>query len=110
MVWAVGVLMERLIFKLLGVEKKKVSETKGKNADIWGRVIIILLIIGTLPFTYQSDSSLRGIVYLFVIFGFDAFMEWKYIKESKQYIGSLIFMVIIGIAFYSISPFFTINS
>ena len=109
-IWAVGFLIEKLIFKLLGVEKMKISETEGKKADIWGRVIIILFIICTLPFTYLYDSSLIWVAYLFVIFGYDAFMEWKFIKGSKQYISSLIFMVIIVIAFYCISPFFTINS
>ena len=42
-----GVLLEKGINKLLGVEKKKVSETSGKKVDRWGRGIILILFLCT---------------------------------------------------------------
>ncbi|MCM3034008.1 MULTISPECIES: DUF4181 domain-containing protein [unclassified Niallia] len=99
-VWAGVYLIEKLLFKLLGVQKKKVSKTEGKKADIFGRVIIAILIVCTSPFILDADSSFIWPAYLLVIFGYEAFMEWKYIKGSKQYIGTIIFMIIFGVAFY----------
>ena len=43
-------LLEKGINKLLGVEKKKISETSGKKVDRWGRGIILILFLCTLPF------------------------------------------------------------
>ena len=43
-------LLEKILNRLLGVEKKKVSETSGKRVDRWGRGIILILFLCTIPF------------------------------------------------------------
>ena len=42
--------LEKILNRLLGVEKKKISETPGKNVDRWGRGIILIFFLSTLPF------------------------------------------------------------
>jgi hypothetical protein len=94
-------LLEKVLNRLLGVEKKKVSETPGKKVDRWGRGIIVILILCTIPFYAIEDTTFikwYWILYLIVLFGFQSILEWKYLKNSKQYITTLI-LLMLGIIF-----------
>lgn len=79
--------------RLRGDVKVKISETPGRKIDFWGRVIISVSTIIMLIFVF----SLEGIepikwffaVYFLLLYGFQAFMEWKYLKDSKEYIATL---------------------
>ena len=107
-----GVLLEKGINRLLGVKKKKISETSGKRVDRWGRVIILVICLSTLPFVVTMDTSIikwYWIFYFILLLGFQSFMEWKYLRKSKQYVTTLIFLLI-GVTFmynleYFIPPF-----
>ncbi|WP_078593015.1 DUF4181 domain-containing protein [Evansella clarkii] len=92
--FAVLVLIEHFWRKRLqGEEEVKISETPGRKIDFWGRVIISVSTIIMLIFVF----SLEGIepikwffaVYFLLLYGFQAFMEWKYLKDSKEYIATL---------------------
>ena len=50
------VLLEKGINKILGVEKRKVSETSGKKVDQWGRGIILILFLCILPIFYYEGK------------------------------------------------------
>ncbi|TWD87891.1 uncharacterized protein DUF4181 [Neobacillus bataviensis] len=80
-------LLEKIINKLLGVEKKKISETPGKNVYRWGRGIILVFFLCTLPFVITKDTSVMKwywIFYLILLLGFQSILGWKYLKNSKQ--------------------------
>jgi hypothetical protein len=89
-------LLEKVINKLLGVKRKKISETSGRNIDQWRRGIIVIIALCTLPFVVWNSISIKWfwIPYLILLLGSESFMEWKYIKDSKQYITTLIFLVL----------------
>ncbi|MFC0418506.1 DUF4181 domain-containing protein [Cytobacillus solani] len=59
---------------------------------------------------FKSSISLKWfwIVYLTFLSGSQSFMEWKYIKNSKQYITTLIFLILGLIIIYNIEHIFSI--
>lgn len=85
-------LLEKGIEKFLGIKRKPLSKTPGKRVDQWGRTIIVVIFICFIPFI---SSYLYLILFFTVLFSFQTFMEWKFMKESKQYISSLISSIII---------------
>ncbi|RDW20259.1 hypothetical protein CWR48_06050 [Oceanobacillus arenosus] len=102
--FVLGFLLENWFNRLLGVEKKKISETPGKKFEKWGRGIFILFYVCTLPFMIREPSLLKWllILYAVVALGFQSVLEWKYIKNSKQYITTLIIMVLVIIIIFGV--------
>ncbi|MBD3107528.1 DUF4181 domain-containing protein [Bacillus sp. AGMB 02131] len=101
-------LIERAATKLLRVEKRKISETPAKRIDQWGRAIIVIIFLGTYWFVLDKDINVQKgfwIFYFTVLFGFQAFMEWKYLKNSKQYVVSLILLMLL-VTFVYVLVFF----
>ena len=102
-------LLEKIINKLFGIKVKgKMSETSGKNIDRWGRVFIFVIVICTSPFVISKDANVMKwfwILYLILSFGFEAILEWKYLKNTKQYISSLIFLILGVIIIYNLEYF-----
>ena len=101
------VLLEKGINKLLGVEKRKVSETSGKKVDQWGRVIILILFLCTLPIFIMKETSFSfmkwyWILYLIGLLGFQSILEWKYLRNSKQYVTTFILLIISVFILYNI--------
>lgn len=101
-----GFLLEKLLNKLLGVEKRKISETPGKKVDQWGKGIIAVIFLCCFLFVVQNKMTLNlkwyWIVYFTINFGFQSFLEWKYLKNSNQYIVTLIFLMLVVILFFNI--------
>ena len=101
-------LLEKIINKLLGVKKKKISETSGKKADRWGRGIILVIFLCTLPIVISKDINLMKwywILYFVLLLGLQSILEWKFLKNSKQYVTTLIFLMLSIIIFYNIEYF-----
>ena len=101
-------LIEKVIFKLFGVEKKRISETSGKNIDRWGNGIILVIFLCTLPFVIEKDINVMKwywILYFILSLGFQSVMEWKYLKNSKQYVTTLIFLMLSVIIMFNIEYF-----
>ena len=105
-------LSEKAINKLFGIDKEvKLSETSGKNIDRWGRGIILLIFLCSLPFFITKEASVMKWYYMLLwilTFGFQSILEWIYLKNSKQYISTLIFLVFIVIFIYNIEHFLKI--
>ncbi|MCO0599817.1 DUF4181 domain-containing protein [Peribacillus butanolivorans] len=98
-----GFLLEKIINKLLGVENKKISETSGKKVDRWGRGIILVIFLCTLPFVITKDTNVMKwywILHLILLLGFQSILEWKYLKNSKQYVTTLIFLMLSVVIMY----------
>ncbi len=110
----IGFLLEKIINKLLRVEKKRISETSGKRIDRWGRGIILLIFLFTLPFVIFGDSTniikWYWIIYITLLMGFQAFLEWKYLENSKQYVTTIIFIILSVIIMYNIEYFLPLLS
>ncbi|MDV2884498.1 DUF4181 domain-containing protein [Alkalihalophilus pseudofirmus] len=92
-------LVERVLRKKLGVKHRYVSETSGKKIYNWVKLgMLIVFIIGLIPVVSLDEF---GELFLWYIFSnlilsnaFDTFMEWKYLKRSKQYVISSAIWVI----------------
>ena len=101
-------MLDKLINKLLGIKKKvKIEDTPGKNIDRWGRVIIVIVFL-FLFLIIKDASALKWVfgLYWITLLGFQACMEWKYINNSKQYLNTLIILIIFLVFLYNIENLF----
>lgn len=81
---------------LFGEKRKKISDTDGENIHRWVLVLIgiIVLIFSTVINRIDSNYVIWFLLGLLVVLcAFQSFMEWKYLKESKQHVIPLILMV-----------------
>ncbi|MHC0038764.1 DUF4181 domain-containing protein [Pseudoneobacillus sp. C159] len=80
---------------IVGHERKELTED-GKTVDLWGKVMLSALGIITFIFIYIESEAMKWFWIIFVIaaLGFQSFVDWKYQKESKRYIVSLIVLII----------------
>jgi hypothetical protein len=87
-------LIEKMTEKFLGVKRKKISETPGKSVDRWGRTIILIIFLVGYFFALTKESfdilKWHWVLFFTALTGFQVILEWKYLKESKQYISTLI--------------------
>ncbi|MEC0093150.1 DUF4181 domain-containing protein [Paenibacillus macquariensis] len=84
---------------LVETERKELPD-EGKEVSIWGKIIIALIGIITCIVIIIVDGSegkaMKWFWMLFIItaMGFQSFIDWKYLKGSKEYIASLIVLII----------------
>lgn len=80
---------------IIGPERKKLDED-GKAIDLLGKIMLVALGIIIFPFIYDKTEAMKWFWLLLVIvaFGFQSFVDWKYRVGSKQYIVSLIVLVL----------------
>ena len=102
----VVVLVGKMIDTFLGIKRKQLSETPGKRIDRWGKTIILFIFL-VLNVISESDALKMWSLLLFLptLLVFEVILEWKYVKESKQYIATLInstitIIFLIGVYFY----------
>ena len=48
------------------------------------------------------------IVYVIILFGFQSILEWKYLKSSKQYITTLVFLILTITFLYNLEYFISL--
>ncbi|WP_139892632.1 DUF4181 domain-containing protein [Bacillus sp. D386] len=91
--------VEKLIEKYLGIKRKFISETPGKRIDRWGRTIIVVIFLSSYFFALTNEVNAilkwNWVLFFTALMGLQTILEWKYIKESKQYISTLISSMII---------------
>lgn len=101
--------LEKVINKFLGVEKKKISDTPGKKIDQWGRGITLFIFLFALWFVVDSDSflvkKLFWMSYLILLGGFQAVLEYIYLKNTKQYITTVIMVIVTLIFIFNMELF-----
>ena len=84
---------------IVGDKKKDIFKTNGKYIYVFGYFIISTIGLGSISFLDidildNNDMKLFLIGFLILITGFNSFMEWKFLKDSKEYIVSLIVMIV----------------
>ena len=84
---------------IYGEERLKTSDTDGKNINFIGRNILGLISMGIF-FFYIIDSTNTSIIKwywlssLTIALSFHSFMEWKYLRESKEYVTTILLIPI----------------
>ena len=97
--------------KLLGIKREKISETPGKNMERWGRAIILAVFFAAYIIALISGTDLIlqwwWPLFFIALFGFQALLEWKYLKQSKQYISTIIGSAVIISAYLAVTQFYS---
>ncbi|WP_421378480.1 DUF4181 domain-containing protein [Bacillus salacetis] len=93
-------LIERLLTMWLGKDKRKISDTDGKLLDRWGRGVILLIALVMLNKVQQMPDSRQAMniywmSFAILILGFQSYMQWKFLKGSKEYLKTLIFLGVV---------------
>lgn len=87
-------LIDLTIKKRFVVEELKISDTNGKNINRWvqGLLFVISLCIFFFILDTTNINSLKWfwLIVFIVAMGQHAFIEWRYLKGSKEYVISLI--------------------
>lgn len=92
------IVVEKIANKILSVEKIKMSETSGKIINRWGQTILFIIFLVQLWLMVDSSDMQRMFyftIYLALLFGYQALMEFIFIKKSKQYISTAILLSIV---------------
>ena len=86
-----------IIKKSLGITKtEKITDPSAKKVDRWGRFIIVCFTVFMFLFVIGKDLIyLKGFCIGMIVLslGFQAFLEWKYLNNSKQFIATLLFLI-----------------
>lgn len=88
---------EVLLRKRLNVKKASLADTPAKRVDQWGRAVLTIAAICFIPFII--GSSMQTFIWFLVLFlmilqSFQAFLQWKYIKESREHILTLLQLIV----------------
>lgn len=87
-------LIDLTIKKRFVVEELKISDTNGKNINRWvqGLLFVISLCVFFFVLDTTNINSLKWfwLILFIVAMGQHAFIEWRYLKGSKEYVISLI--------------------
>lgn len=88
---------------MIGGEREKISETNGKNINRYGKFIMSFISIFLILFVFDiSDVNTMKwfwLSLLIVTFTFQMLMEWKYLKNSKEFIVTLL-LLLIGLIYF----------
>jgi hypothetical protein len=81
-----------------------IDETDGRRVDFWGRIILVIIFLVLLFFVVDtSDETIVKwffIIALTITTAFQSIIEWKYLKNSKEFVVTLILWVIGLIYFF----------
>ncbi|SDT24681.1 protein of unknown function [Paenibacillaceae bacterium GAS479] len=77
------------------IEKEELSR-RGKKVNFWGITLILLASIYIIFSDTYENYDLKSFWMLFVLIskGFHSFIDWKYREGSKEYIVTLLVLVI----------------
>jgi hypothetical protein len=95
-------LVDVVVRKALNIKRVKLTDPKAKKIDMFGRILCVILIFVTFP--PLLDNEVISLKYLFIIFfvallSFQAILQYIYIKESKEYIITLLMSVVFIVMF-----------
>jgi hypothetical protein len=81
-----------------------IDETDGRRVDFWGRIILVIIFLVLLFFVMDtSDETIVKwffIIALTITTAFQSIIEWKFLKNSKEFVVTLILWVIALIYFF----------
>ncbi|NLP51559.1 DUF4181 domain-containing protein [Bacillus sp. RO1] len=91
------VFIDVVVRKLLGIKRAKLTDPKGKKIDMLGRIICAILIFIMYPAVIETgilQLKLLFVIFFTLLFWLQAIIQYIYIKESKEYIITLLINVV----------------
>ncbi|MCR8658789.1 DUF4181 domain-containing protein [Paenibacillus endoradicis] len=85
--------------KIVGTDREELTEA-GKKVNIWGKIVLTIIIFTTIIFLFSVDILAGEVmkwfwmVVIIMGLGFQTFIDWKYLKDSIEYIVSLIVLIL----------------
>lgn len=81
---------EMLIRKLFNIKRVKLADAGARKTSRWGRTLLLIVFLCMIPFAASGDNA-RNVVYLLFFYNsammlLEGYLQWKYIKESKEHI------------------------
>jgi len=83
------IVIEKFLIKKFDIKKKKGLYKHVNKVHIWLEVVLAIALI-TIAFFISEFKSYYVPIFLIVLYSFRAFIEWKFDKESKVYILSIL--------------------
>jgi hypothetical protein len=81
-----------------------ISETVGRRVDLWGRIILAIIFFIILFFVIDpsNETTVKWffIIFFTIITAFQSIIEWKYLKNSKEFIVTLLLWLFALIYFF----------
>lgn len=88
---------------IVGEKGEKISATDGKNIYIWGNIILALIAISLVFFVLDiyDENTIKWffLILMIIVFSFQSIIEWKYIKNSKEYAVTLL-LLLFGLIYF----------
>lgn len=94
------IIAEQMVIDRFNIKKRnKWFYSPVNRVHLWGEIAIIIPMVAI--FYFNRSIRLYFVpVFLTMLFGFRAFMEWKYDKASKTYILSLFTLIVVLMTFF----------
>ena len=92
--------MERILHLwLVEDDPECITETSGKNVYRWGSILLIISGVTAIFLWEQGSLEFIWIIFATVFLIFRAFMEWRFIREEREHVVTLMTVVIQSICF-----------
>ncbi|WP_188456902.1 DUF4181 domain-containing protein [Virgibacillus oceani] len=103
-VFALNFLNIKLSKWLFKENRNKLSDTDGKKIYIFGMTILLVVSFGfMITFIDSEKAFIWTVTCILLVFSiFQSFMEWRYIKESKQFIIPVILIAVGMLCIYGV--------
>jgi hypothetical protein len=91
-----NIIVEKVAKKILRIEKKMDVGQSAKKVDRWGKTLLLIPLLITLIYMHYNNilgNLWFGILFIVVIFGYQSIIEWKFLKNSKQYLLTIVLII-----------------
>jgi hypothetical protein len=82
----------------VGPGRQEIDEIAGKNIDLWGRIIFVLLGLFLVFFVIDisDETTIKWfcLTFLLITFGFQSIIEWKFLSNPREFIVTLLLLLI----------------
>lgn len=103
LVFILAVLNPLLRDWIVGEKREKISKTDGKIINIIGNLMLIFIAIFSLLFVLDrsEENSLKWFFFnlMIIVYLFNAILEWKYLKNSKEFIVTIL-LLLFGLLYF----------
>ncbi|URN95661.1 MAG: DUF4181 domain-containing protein [Candidatus Pristimantibacillus lignocellulolyticus] len=85
--------------EIVDTDREELTEA-GKKVNMWGKIILVtigfitVIILFSLDELYGDVMKRFIIIFIIMALGFQTFIDWKFLKGTREYIVSLIVLIL----------------